>query len=144
MVYILKIESTKIVRMVSQIGRVVPIHCTALGKAYLSRLSDNVIQNKLADYEFKRYSPNSITNIRDFLKELKLTRTRGYATDLGENDFNVYCVGAPIINQKNEPLASISISMPSGRFNQKMLSEYGKSISEAAQEISNHLQYIPT
>ncbi len=97
MVYILKFESTKIVRMVSQIGRAVPIHCTALGKAYYSYIPEDVVQAKLEEYEFKRFSPTSITNINDFLKDLELTKTRGYSIDQGENDYNVFCVAAPII-----------------------------------------------
>ncbi len=47
------------------------------------------------------------------------------------------------LNLKKQPLAAISMSMPSDRFDIKKLPEYGNSISQAAQEISNHLEYIP-
>ncbi len=143
MIYILKIDSTKAVRMHSQIGRPVPIHCTALGKAYFSCFKDVEIHNRLINYEFNRFSPSTILNRDDFMKEITLTRNRGFATDLGENDYYVYCIAAPLANIKNEPLGAVSMSMPSDRFDMKLLPEYGKSIRQAAQEISNHLRYIP-
>lgn len=144
MVYILKLDSTKTVRMVSQIGRAVPIHCTSLGKAYMACFPNDTIKVKMAEYAFNRFTPNTITSIDNFLKELEVTRKRGYALDLGENDYYVNCIGAPICNYKNEPLAAISISMPSDRFDDKKLLSYAESIIHAAQEISNRIQYIPS
>jgi len=144
MVYILKLDSTKTVRMVSQIGRAVPIHCTSLGKAYMSCLSNETIIKNMSGYDFKKFTPNTITNFDSFYKELELTRKRGYSLDLGENDYYVNCIGAPICNYKNEPLAAVSISMPSDRFDEKKSAKYAESIISAAQEISHHLQYIPS
>lgn len=142
-IYIMKIDSTKTVRMVSQIGKVVPIHCTALGKAYLSCFDNNLIMKKMSNYDFKRFSPQSITKLDKFIREIELTRQRGFSTDFGENDYDVFCVGAPIYNYKKEPLAAISLSMPSDRFDEKKLQAYGDSLLNATQEISNRLQYIP-
>ncbi|MHB8136718.1 MAG: IclR family transcriptional regulator [Anaerolineaceae bacterium] len=143
MVYILKLDSTKTVRMVSQIGRAVPIHCTSLGKAFMSCYSNELIINKMSGYEFKKFTPNSITNLEQFINEIELTRKRGFSIDQGENDYYVYCVGAPITNFKNEPLAAISISVPSDRFDESKLLKYGESIIQVSHEISNQLQYIP-
>lgn len=144
MVYILKLDSAKTVRMVSQIGRAVPIHCTSLGKAFMSVYPNDIIANKMADYDFRRFTPATITNLDQFIKEVELVRERGFSVDQGENDYNVFCVGAPISNYKNEPLAAISISMPGDRFDENELLKYGESIIHASQEISNRLQYIPS
>lgn len=144
MVYILKLDSTKTVRMVSQIGRAVPIHCTSLGKAYMASLTDEIVISKLSEYPFDRYTPNTITSLDLFIKDLELTRKRGYSLDLGENDYYVYCIGAAIVNFQNEPLAAISLSMPSDRFDEKKLSAYAESITNVAQEISNRIRYIPS
>jgi IclR family KDG regulon transcriptional repressor len=143
MVYILKLDSSKTVRMVSQIGRAIPIHCTALGKAYMSCFDNEIIAKKMASYTFSRFTPNTITSFEKFMEEIEVTRKRGYAIDNRENDYNVFCVGAPIVNLKNIPLAAISMSMPNDRYDDKMLPTYSASIIQAALEISNHLQFVP-
>jgi DNA-binding IclR family transcriptional regulator len=143
-VFIDKIDSSQVVRMVSAIGERLPIHCTSLGKALLACLDDQTLRRRLATYEFHRFTPNTIVALEPFMKELAVARERGYTTDFQENDAHVTCVGAPICNQFGEPLAAISLSAPAARLSPERIEIVGSAVAEVGREISRLLSDMPS
>jgi IclR family KDG regulon transcriptional repressor len=142
-IYVDKLDSSKKVRMVSYIGGVIPVHCTALGKAMLSVYKDEVVRTLLANYEFKQITEKTIKNMEEFLAELAQIRQRGYATDLQENDNHVICVGAPILNTLGTAKLAISVSAPADRLDEEHIEYVGGKIMDAAKEISQRLSNVP-
>ncbi len=143
-VYIDNVESKNliIVKMFAQIGNRGSVHCTASGKALLSRLSEEKIDEILANTDFERHTNETITDIKHFKKELERVRKEGYALDWGEREEHVRCIAAPILNHEGTVVASISISGPSTRittiYMKNVLSEL---VKEHALKISRRLGY---
>jgi IclR family KDG regulon transcriptional repressor len=127
----------------SELGKRARLHSTALGKAILANMNHEEIQTILTDYEFTFVTPKTITNLKDFLKELQLVRETGYAIDEEENELGGRCLAAPVFNNDGIPVAAISISVPVQRLPREKIIEYGTRINEAASGISRSLGYLP-
>ncbi|MGF0096307.1 IclR family transcriptional regulator [Peptoniphilus sp. AGMB00490] len=94
--YLEKVNSPDNIEIVSSVGKKIPAIYTALGKALLSGFSDAEIIEKFKDYEFVKYTENSITNIDRLLDEIHKVRERGYAVENQEFTHNTSCVAVPI------------------------------------------------
>lgn len=95
-VYIDKIENSATVRTWSRIGRPVPLHTSAVSKAILAGLDPATRDSLLDECHFQRHTEATITTRDALLAELRETAERGYATDLGEFEPLVHCVGVPV------------------------------------------------
>jgi len=141
-VYIDKIESSRVVRMFSIVGQTVPIHCTALGKSLIAALPDHEIEVILENYRFKKYTENTITTRLEFLEEIGKVRRLGYAVDNKEHEKNIICYGKSLhnpINPINKNFVAISISIPDYRFDKKDIDKIITSLDNAVNRFESKL-----
>src|SRR3546814_1906342 len=73
-VYIVKVDSTRAVRMVSAQGRRLSAHCAALGKMLLAQQSDEELEELYAGAEFDALTASSITSFAQLPRELAEVR----------------------------------------------------------------------
>lgn len=109
-VYIDKTEPPGPMRMASAIGKIMPAHCTALGKAMLAHLSADEVARVLDLWGLPRRTPHTITDRRGFQAELAAIRARGYAIDNIENEDGIRCVAAPIFDHRGAVAGAVSLS----------------------------------
>ncbi|UUZ83765.1 IclR family transcriptional regulator [Paenibacillus sp. P26] len=140
-VYIDKIEGTSGIVAYSRIGRRVPIHSSAVGKALVAYKHRDDIEKILKGYEFGIQTENTITNGPDFLKELEKVRSEGYAIDNQENEPGVRCVAVPVRNHTGQVIAAVSMSTPVSSFGEDPLEKVLPLLKEAADEISQKLGF---
>lgn len=95
-VYIDKIESTRRVRMYSQIGRRAPAHCTGLGKVLMAYLPDAALSEIIERRGLRRFTSKTITSPKELRDHCALIRQQGYALDTGEHEDLIQCAAAPI------------------------------------------------
>lgn len=139
-VYVYREEGPRPVAMVSQIGSRRPLHCTALGKAYLSVLPSEERRALLGRLNLKRFMARTITDLAALEDELRATRERGYAVDTVEVEEGVACVGAPVLDHAGRPVAAISIAGPAERVSPRT-EALGRLVSDAAAALSRRLGY---
>lgn len=108
-VLIEKMESPKL-HVNSWIGKRMDLHCTALGKALIAHLPDEQVEALLRSHGMLRHNDNTIVSIRRLKEELDSVRKRGYSIDDEEEEINVRCIGAPILDSHHRVLAAISIT----------------------------------
>jgi IclR family KDG regulon transcriptional repressor len=113
-VYIDKLDSSRVVRMFSSLGQAVPVHCTALGKAILSLLPSTALAKFLEGYNFEQFTKNTITTYDSFIQEIEQVKRQGYAVDNMEHEDTIFCIGKAFQDPKNQ-IAAISISIPAYR-----------------------------
>lgn len=142
-IYLDKIDTTKSIKLGSRVGETAPIHCTAIGKALLSGFPDDEILRILNNYKFEKFTDQTIVNIPVLLEDLSETKKRGYAIDLQEYKTNIVCVGVPILNFVDDPLAAISVSAPADRFEPSRMEIVAKLVIETAKDIGKLLPNIP-
>ena len=139
-VYVYKEVGPRPLAMVSQIGSRRPLHCTALGKAYLSALPPEESRALLGRLELRRFTPRTITDLAALEDEVLATRERGYAVDAVEVEEGVACVGAPVVDHGGRPVAAVSVAGPADRVSPRT-EELGRLVYEAAAALSRRLGY---
>ena len=110
-VYVAKRESIHPLRLYSAVGRRLPAHATALGKAMLATLTDDDVSALLPE-RLEPLTPRTLTNRGALIAELARVRADGYAIDHEENAVGITCFGrvlAPSVP------AAVSISVPTSR-----------------------------
>ncbi|MDF2094553.1 IclR family transcriptional regulator [Aquibaculum arenosum] len=116
MVYIDKLESPHTVRMTSRIGTYVDLHTTSVGKAYLAALSPDARAALVQRIEFRPRTSNSITDAPTLLQEVERVAQQGYSEDREEQEPEIRCFGAAILDRDGAPVGCVSVSVPTFRF----------------------------
>lgn len=112
-VYMAKRESIHPLRLYSAIGRRLPAHATALGKALLAERSDDEIAALLPE-PLTRLTARTIVSTVTLRTELSGVRERGYAVDHEENTDGIVCV-AMAVPLHRPAVDAISLSIPISR-----------------------------
>ncbi|MCG0276309.1 MAG: IclR family transcriptional regulator [Thermosediminibacteraceae bacterium] len=136
--YIDKIDSKRTIRMYSQIGRHVPLHASAVGKAILAFSSPEYVQ-KVIKKGLDRYTRNTIVDPDRLIEHLKEIRAQGYAVDDEENEEGIRCVGAPVFDYTGKVIAAISISGSTVTIPAERVPELALKVVDCAQKISRRM-----
>ena len=140
-IYLVKVDSTHPVRMVSAVGRRLPAHCTAVGKVLLSSLAPTDLDARLGAGDLLAMTPDSITDPDRLRAELERVRAAGVAVDDGESDSAVRCVGAPVRDHTGTTVAAMSLSAPIIRWTPATHAEWTRLVREGAAALSTRLGY---
>ena len=89
-------ESRASLRVVSEVGARLPVHCTSQGKLILANSSPAECRRILTHTELKAYTPHTLTTPEQFAPELTRIREQGYAVENGEYKIGLRSVSAPI------------------------------------------------
>lgn len=93
-----------------EVGAHGPLHSGAPGKVMLAWLPEEELEAVLREIPLPRVTQYTITSRAEFAEHLKLVRERGYAMDLGETVEGHHCLGAPVFDADNRPVASLWIT----------------------------------
>lgn len=137
-VYIDERASVRTIRLGSGVGGRVAAHASAVGKAILAHLPPAERAQLVAELEFERFTPNTVTNADEFLRELDLIRGRGYAISVEEQTPGVSSVAAAILDHRARAIGAIAIVIPSFRTGVDALHALGRDVIEASRRISGN------
>src|SRR5882672_11471849 len=107
-----KITGHRPMPMLSQVGGIIPAHCSALGRAILAYSPPAVIDAVLAGPLVAR-TPRTLTSPVAILRELTAVPERGWAIEREEGNIGVSCVAAPIFGPLGDVVAALSVTGPS-------------------------------
>ena len=138
-VYIEKKESPQSVRICTEIGKSLPMYCTATGKAILAFLPPAQQEQTITAMQFFPFTRNTILDLQSLRAALEEVRSAGYAMDREEWEMGLVCVSAPIFNSVRQPVAAISCSGPKQRMTEAKLETAAQLLLRAAGEISGQL-----
>ena len=127
----------------SIVGRLVPAHCTALGKVLLAHLSPGERRDLLAGRPLERRTAKTITSLRRLEAEMGGILARGYAVDDEELHEGVICLAAPVRDHAGEVVAAISVSMLKARVTEGRVEKIGQEVVRTAAIISGEMGYRP-
>ncbi|QND54919.1 IclR family transcriptional regulator (plasmid) [Phyllobacterium sp. 628] len=123
-IYLDKVESRQSVRMYSQIGNTAPAYCTGVGKAALSALPDDELDVRLAQVEFRCFTPNTLLDAKTLSAEIRQIRLEGNAYDREEHEAGICCVAAPIHSYNRHFIAGVSVTGPAYRITPDILQSW--------------------
>lgn len=107
----------------SMLGVKAPLYCTGIGKAMLAFMPESAAAAVCAK-GLRRHTDQTITEPQALMDELTAIRLRGYSIDNMEHEYGIKCVGMPLMNQKRQVIAGISVSGPSLRFDDDTIRDY--------------------
>jgi DNA-binding IclR family transcriptional regulator len=131
-------HASHVIAVSGQTGELVPLYCTAHGKALLADADEKELASQFGS-ELKRYTKNTITNIKALAKECSDIKRRGYAMDESEYGAELRCIAAPIRIGDDAIVASIGISAPVSRFAKEQYPAYAKEVCRVAAAIGKSL-----
>jgi DNA-binding IclR family transcriptional regulator len=139
--YVDKVESSRSLRMPSQVGRRLPAHCTGVGKALIAFLPDERLAQLIEHRGLQAFTPRSIVDPDRLRAELASVRKAGYATDNEEIEDGLRCIAAPVRDHSGTVIAALSIAGPSSRLPNRDLPARAARVTAAAAAISARLGY---
>lgn len=138
-VYLIKVESSHLIRMNSYEGKRLPLHSTATGKTLLAWLDEKKRDEILKKIKLTRLTGKTITTIADLKRNLEVVRKRRWAFDDRENEPHIRGIAAPVHNIKGEVVAAISLAGLVTQINSDNLIDLSELVKTTAQKISAQL-----
>ncbi|MCW0211838.1 MAG: IclR family transcriptional regulator [Pseudonocardia sp.] len=136
-VYVAQVPSRHSMRMFTEIGRRVPLHCTGVGKALLSALPAPESSAIVARTGLPAVTPTTITDAAVLAAELETARGRGYVLDEGEQETGVRCVAAPVTGPHGS--AAVSVSGPLSRMDDATVARIAPLVVDAGRRLGTLL-----
>ena len=134
--YIGKFEDPDTKVNASQMGRLLPMSCTGVGKATLAYLGEDYLEEYVLNKPLVKSTKYSIIDEDTLRKELDTIRDLGYAMDNEEITLGIKCVAAPIFDMNNEVIAAISITKLAPMFDEENFEDIKNDVIDAANLIS--------
>jgi len=106
--FVAKLDTSRAVRLVTYVGRQLPAHASASGKAILAYAGPAARQAVL-DTGLPRVGPRTITDPAEFLATLDRVRSDGYASETEESAANLRCFSAPVFDGAGIVRASFTV-----------------------------------
>jgi DNA-binding IclR family transcriptional regulator len=135
------VEADRPVRIVSQLGEALPLHCTAAGKAYLAFESEDDVRALLPD-GLARFTERTIVDRQALAQQLKTVASLGYAVDLGEHVEDIRAVAAPVRDYARVVVGALAIAAPASRLTpERIEKEVAPLVLKAGRELSSRLGF---
>lgn len=137
------VESPRPIKHVGWLGRVLPLHATAAGKALMAWRPAEDLDDYLTT-PLQRFTEATITDLEEYREELERTREVGYAVAWGEMEADLLGVAAPVRDHTGKVVGVLTISAPLSRTPLRQLPALGQQIKQAADSLSYGLGFSGT
>ena len=133
------LEAFHPIRVTNRAGRIVPPHCSSMGKIIMAFQSSDMADRMLETYGLIRRTEHSICDRQTLRQAMELARKSGYAVDRQESMLGGVCYGAPIFAAPGRVIAAISVSTPVQRLDPAREDAIRDGVIKVAAQISEAL-----
>jgi len=134
MVYLAFFPSVHLVAVRERLGTTRPMHCSALGKAYLSALPDAALDVELGRMSFQGGTAAAPRGPMELRERLAHARQTGYAMDRNETFEGGSCVAVPV-RMNSALIGAMGLSGPSTRFTDERTQEMGERLRQTVMHL---------
>ncbi len=138
-----KEECSKPLKYSIEIGERAPVYATACGKAILAHLPEDEISNFFSEATLDSFTKNTVTDRDALRRELEGVRSNGLAYGREEFQHGISAIAAPIFNFYGKAVGSITVTMPSIRFNPEHNQFIEPKLLKTSAKISRQLGFDP-
>lgn len=121
-------------------GSRVPLHCSAIGKLFLSLAPSPRRRRLLQSLDLRRFTDNTIADSARLDAELRQIRKEQVSFDREEYLVGVVCMAVPVIGKNGELLAALAIQAPEARMNVQTARRHLPTLRRAATELAEIFQ----
>lgn len=138
-IYLSQVECRQMMRAFARPGGRVPLHCSSVGKALLSAMSDSGLAKVLHRQGLSRVTIKTINTTAALREDLGRARERGYAVDDEEHAVGLRCIAAVVFNENADAVAAVSLSGPMARIPDERIPLLGDLVRRKADAITAQL-----
>jgi DNA-binding IclR family transcriptional regulator len=135
------VESTQAIRRLTQLGFEVALHIGATGRALLSGLPPDELEQYLQSSSLAVLATDTSIPREKLLEEIDHVRCHGYAVAFREITSDTAAVSAPIHDHTGDVVAALTISCPEDRFTRALKQACIDHATKAADTLSQALGY---
>lgn len=136
-----QLESREPIKFLSTIGVTYDSYCSAMGKAMLSSLLADELDEYLNNTNLEKKTKTTITDIDILKSEISQVRESGIAFDREENLDGLTCIASPVYSGSGKLEGAIGISGLCFRMDKAKAKKFAEFISEQAKQFSCSLGY---
>jgi DNA-binding IclR family transcriptional regulator len=122
-------------------GKRAPLHSTAIGKLFLTQMSQKKRHTIFKGEAIIKHTKNTIADLDEMEKELELFRVEGCTFDREETALGVWSVAAPVYNFQGKIEAGVAIVAPTIRINDQNAKRMISLTKSCAAKISRNMGY---
>ena len=119
-----------------QTGKLMPLHCTAHGKALLADFGLAELKALYGTTPLERYTARTSVSLPDLARACSRVRAQGFSVDDGEFLEDVRCVAAPVRDRGGLVIGSIGVSAPVTRMTDGRDAVLAQHVRDAAEHIN--------
>ena len=138
-VHIAVTQPPRAIRYYAPMGQREMAHCTGLGKVLLAALTDEALEDVVAQRGLPGRTDRTITTFPALRAHLAQVRAQGYAVDNEESMLGLKCVAAAVRDDRNRVVAAISASGQSAEFDDAAMPGLVMAVKKAAGTVSARL-----
>lgn len=132
LVYLDRVEAEWPLGLRFEPGSRVPLHCTAIGKLFLSMQSDEGLDTLLKTLRLTKYTDATLTDPDNLRANLANIRKAGVSIDNQEFMYGVVCIAVPVFDPTGRMRAGLAISAPEARVSADRAPDYAPVLRAAA------------
>lgn len=136
-VFVDQVETHNPIRAFFRPGTRGHMHASGIGKSLLSNMPRRDVEKIIQLKGQPEFTQKTLTTAEGLFSDLDTTRQRGWSIDDEERYAGMRCVASTIYNTFGEVVAGISVSGPTVRFPNHVISELGPKVKQAAAEVTN-------
>lgn len=138
-VFLYESQSSKPLRYVVDLGRPVPLHAGAAGRAILLGLEEEHARELLESSPLQQLTENTVYDVESLLEMRAADREVGYSVSIEERVEGGAAVAAPFYDSSGCCQGSVVLTAPLARFADMDRTLIGNALREAAQTLSSRL-----
>lgn len=134
------VETFHEIRMTNKIGRVLPPHCSAMGKAITAHQERPLADRILEVYGLNPRTDRTITDRQKLFLDFEQVRKTGIGCDREESILGGICFGAALRTEGKPVVAAISLSTPTVRMSKDLEKDIRAALLQSASRIAALLE----
>jgi IclR family pca regulon transcriptional regulator len=139
-VYVLRVQTHKIMRINLSVGTRLPAYCTSLGRMLLADLDDATVRARLEASERTAFTRYTLTDVDTLVTKVAQARRQGWCLMNQELEEGLISIAAPVTDRNGRTVAALNVSGQANRTSAKVMQETMlPGLRAAAAEISRLL-----
>ncbi len=134
-----KVDSPIHLKVSSEVGMATHILAGAVGKIILSKMPDHQIEEILAKYDLKKYTPFSVIDKKAFFQLIQKAREDGYAYSDQEYIEGIRALAVSLNQYKQNLMTAVYIVGLNSQIRDEDIESYAKLLKQTAQSIDDRL-----
>lgn len=131
----------KTLKATQRIGNIAPIHCSGIGKVFLSSYSEKELDHLIDVEGLEQYTERTIGTKVKLMDEIERIKESGHAIDDEESEVGMKSIAFPVYGYGEDVVAGFSVVGPSMRLTDEFMEQWIPYLQRASSNMTKLLGY---